>query len=173
MNAPRLIARLEGFAQTLPSAVAGVTDEEARWKPPGGAWSILEIVCHLADEEVQDFRTRLDLTLHQPGTPWPKIDPEGAARERRYNEQDLATTLDRFVRERRKTIAWLRALPAVIDWSAAHHHPTFGPIRAGDLLASWAAHDALHLRQIAKRLHEFAAEDAPGFSTAYAGEWRS
>jgi hypothetical protein len=39
------------------------------------------------------------------------------------------------------------------------------------LLASWAAHDALHLRQIARRLHGLAARDAGPYGVAYAGEW--
>ena len=46
-----------------------------------------------------------------------------------------------------------------------------GGLSAGDLLASWAAHDWLHLRQIAKRRHELTARDAGKFSIAYAGRW--
>jgi hypothetical protein len=145
---------------------------EATWKPPSGAWSILEIVCHLGDEEVDDFRTRLRLTLEDPSQDWPKIDPEGWARERRYNERDLGESLERFARERAASVAWLRSLRDV-DWSRAATHPRLGSLRAGDLMASWAAHDALHLRQIAKRLHELAAADAPGFDAGYAGEWRA
>ncbi|MBK7403801.1 MAG: hypothetical protein IPJ41_04000 [Phycisphaerales bacterium] len=62
---------------------------------------------------------------------------------------------------------------AKVDWNRAYHHPKLGSLRAGDLLAAWAAHDALHLRQIAKRMHELASHDAPGFDAAYAGEWRA
>ncbi|NUP91044.1 MAG: DinB family protein, partial [Candidatus Sumerlaeia bacterium] len=51
-----------------------------------------------------------------------------------------------------------------------HRHPKAGPLRAGDLLAAWAAHDALHLRQIAKRLLDLARRDAGGFKTDYAGD---
>jgi hypothetical protein len=36
-------------------------------------------------------------------------------------------------------------------------------------MASWAAHDALHLRQIAKRLYELTARDAGRYSAGYAG----
>jgi hypothetical protein len=173
MNTARLVARLEAFARVLPAAVACVDPDEARWKPPSGAWSVLEIVNHLADEEVEDFWTRLERTLRNPDEPWERIDPERAARERGYNERELRESVDRFVRARRESIVWLRGLPAEADWSVAHRHPAFGPIAAGDLLASWAAHDALHLRQIAKRLHELASRDAPGFETGYAGEWRA
>ena len=56
MNDLKLIESLERFAQMLPAVVHGVAPDNARWKPPDGAWSILEIVCHLADEEELDFR---------------------------------------------------------------------------------------------------------------------
>jgi hypothetical protein len=175
MNTQPAIARLERFPAALQAAVATVCADEARFKPPSGAWSILEAVCHLADEETDDFRARLAFVLDRTPGPWRPIDPEGWARDRRYNEQDLSTAIARLTAERAKSVAWLRALPAGADWSLAYQHPKFGPIRAGDLLASWAAHDALHLRQIAKRLWELAARDAGegGFSTAYAGEWKA
>jgi hypothetical protein len=40
-------------------------------------------------------------------------------------------------------------------------------------MVSWAAHDMLHLRQIAKRLFQIAQRDGDGFSTDYAGEWKA
>jgi hypothetical protein len=170
MNHTALITRLDRFARVLPPLVQHLPDEDAKFKPPSGAWSILEIVCHLGDEEVEDFRTRLQMTLEDPEKDWPKIDPEGIAKSRRYNEQDLTKALDRFVRERAASIDWLRALKNP-NWDRAYIHPKFGPQTAGMLLASWAAHDALHLRQIAKRLYELAARDGAPHTTGYAGEW--
>lgn len=170
MTPTLLISRLERFAAVLPPLVADLPDEDARFKPPTGAWSILEITCHLADEEVEDFRARLRLTLEDPTQDWPPIDPEAAARDRHYNAQNLTHTLDRFARERTASIAWLRSLSNP-DWDRAFVHKKFGPQTAGMLLASWAAHDALHLRQIAKRLFELAARDGAPHTTGYAGEW--
>jgi hypothetical protein len=169
MNTQLLIGRLAGFAQTLPAAVAGVSDDDARWRPEHDSWSILEVVVHLADEELDDFRTRTELTLRDPELPWPPIDPEGAAVERRYNEADLGATVNRFVRVRSESITWLRQLRDP-DWSRTHCHK-LGDIRAGDVLAAWVAHDALHLRQIAKRLFQLTQRDAGEYSTAYAGRW--
>ncbi|MFG0274384.1 MAG: DinB family protein [Phycisphaerales bacterium] len=170
MDSARLIARLEGTPAALVSLLAGIPAEDARWKPSPTDWSILEIVCHLGDEEVEDFRMRLRLTLERPDEAWPPIDPEGAARERRYNEQDFGAALARFGSERAASMQWLRSLGAV-DWTAAYQHPKFGPIAAGELLVSWATHDALHLRQIAKRLLQLAERDGAGFKSAYAGNW--
>lgn len=171
MNAAALIQRLDGFPPVLMGMVKMVTPEQARFKPPSGAWSILEIVCHLGDEEVDDFRTRLRLTQEDPAAPWPGIDPERWAIERKYNEQDLKVAADRFVRERQESVRWLRSL-ARPDWEVATMRP-HGPLRAGDLLVAWAAHDALHVRQIVKRLYELAGEDGQpeGYQARYAGEW--
>jgi hypothetical protein len=146
--------------------------EECRFKPSSGAWSILEIINHLADEDRDDFRARLKSTLENPATPWPPTDPEGWAIERKYQDQDLTESLARFERERVETVRWLRSLDNP-DWSKAYIHPRHGPVHAGELLASWPAHDALHIRQIAKRLFELAQREgaAAGFGIGYAGQW--
>lgn len=170
MNAAGLVASLEAFAGALPGAVRGLGEADARWKPPSGAWSVVEIVSHLADEEVEDFRRRLELTLRDPAAPWPGIDPEGWARERKYNERGLGESVERFLEERRASLAWLKGIGEA-DWSRAHAHPALGSLRAGDLMGSWAAHDWLHLRQIAKRRYELAARNAGGFGVGYAGKW--
>jgi hypothetical protein len=170
MNVEALVASLASFEQALPAAVGGLSEADARVRSPGGAWSVVEIVNHLADEEALDFRQRLELTLRDPSLPWPRNDPEGWARDRRYNERGLAESVARFIGARRASLAWLRSLPAQ-DWGKVHLHPTAGPLAAGDLLASWAAHDWLHLRQIAKRRYELAARDGAGFSVVYAGPW--
>ena len=54
-------------AETIHRMVNGVSDEQARWKPTPEDWSILEVINHLYDEEREDFRTRIDYTLHRPG----------------------------------------------------------------------------------------------------------
>ena len=61
--ADRLAANADAFA----ALVDGVSDEQARWQPEPTQWSILEVVNHLADEEVEDFRRRMETTLLHPG----------------------------------------------------------------------------------------------------------
>ena len=53
-------------AETIHSYVNGLTVEQARWKPTPNDWSILEVINHLYDEEREDFRVRIDYTLHRP-----------------------------------------------------------------------------------------------------------
>jgi len=154
----------------LSALLAGVTDEQMRWKPRAEDWSVLEVLRHLLDEEREDFGTRVFMTLASPTESWPGIDPAGWPAARRYNEADPTATLAALASAREESVKRLRALHSP-DWSAAHRHPKFGPIRAGDLLASWAAHDLLHLRQITKRLFEYHALRSAPFETRYAGQW--
>jgi hypothetical protein len=170
VNLPGIIARLRANARVITHLVSDISDEQARWRPEPAKWSTLEVVTHLADEEVEDFRARVDSTLNRPGAAWSPIDPEGWAVERRYNEGTLSESLDRFTRSRAESVDWLEGLVAP-DWALAHEHPRFGPIRAGDLLTSWVAHDHIHIRQLNRLQREFLVASVSGYSPAYAGRW--
>jgi hypothetical protein len=150
--------------------VAGVDTAQARWKPTPDDWSILEVINHLYDEERDDFRTRFDMTLHQPGVEWPPIDPQQWVIDRRYNERDFTESVQGFMTEREKSLAWLRSLGAV-DLQTEYRHPVFGSMRAGDMLGSWVAHDCLHIRQLNELHYQFLAQFAGPFDVSYAGDW--
>jgi hypothetical protein len=167
MDVDRLIESLASFPAVLRGALHGVTQAEARRAPPSGGWSLLEAVTHIAEEEQLDFRPRVERTLRDGSEAWDPIDPEGWVTERRYNEGDLEQALARFEAERARSVDWLRGLGDA-DWESAHPHPV-GDLRAGDLLASWAAHDWLHLRQIARLRVERVKRHAEPFDTRYAG----
>jgi hypothetical protein len=168
MDAPALIARLERLPATLEALLLGLPDADWRYRSKPGAWSILEVVGHLLAEETDDFRARLRLTLEDAKQAWPRIDPEGAITERKFQDEEPAVLLARFCDERARSIAWLRSLRAP-RWDVSHLPPKPPPLHAGDLLASWAAHDARHLEQIAKRLHALAARDGAPYEVGYAG----
>jgi hypothetical protein len=72
-SARRDLARLPGVLGAL------LTDlDDALWRarPAPGEWSPVEIVCHLRDEEAEDFGARLRVVL-EGGTRFTSIDPEG------------------------------------------------------------------------------------------------
>lgn len=148
---------------------AGVPAEQARWRPSDDAWSLLEVIGHLHDEEREDFRTRVDLTLHQPRNEWPPIDPAGWVTARAYNAQTLPQMLNAWLAERETSLAWLRALKAP-NWDSTHSNPQ-GSMRAGDVLAAWLAHDYLHIRQLNELRYLWHARAAQPYSVQYAGDW--
>ncbi|MCA8961903.1 MAG: DinB family protein [Planctomycetes bacterium] len=161
-----MTAHLEAFR----AIYSAMTAEEARWRPSETEWSSLEILAHLVDEERDDFRTRVDLTLHRPDEPWPPIDPSGWVITRRYAERDLRETWEEFETERARSLAWIAGLEEP-DWERSRLHPVAGELRAGDLMASWETHDVLHLRQVVRVRHRFLVARREPYSTRYAGEW--
>ena len=149
--------------------VAGMTHVEARSKPSPEAWSVLEVICHLYDEEREDFRQRLDIMLHRPHEQLPPIDPEGWVTARQYNQRDLAEMLDNFAAERAQSLVWLKGLSAA-NWEAEYVTP-YGSMKAGDMLASWVAHDNLHMRQLVELRRSRLVSLAAPYDVGYAGEW--
>lgn len=177
MNIDALIDRLSRFPLALRGTVQIAQGDDLRWSPQPGTWSIHEVVCHLADEEEEDFADRLRRTLAEPIQSWPKLDLEGVSERRGYLQRDVHSELERFCTLRDANVHWLRGV-ATSDrsgsvWTRSYPHPKVGPIPTGELLTAYAAHDALHLRQIAKRLFELAARDGAPHPTRYAGEWKA
>ena len=184
MDYPYLLSQFRAMPERLRALAAGLSPQQARYKPSADvaiaqqspesnaqhlSWSVLEVLNHLVDEEIHDFRSHLDFILHQAGNQWEAIDPQGWVTERKYNERDLQATLDNFQRERAASIAWLDSL-GDIDWETPYVSE-FGTMRAGDMFACWVAHDGLHLRQLAE-LHRALLEQAVGdYDVSYAGEW--
>ena len=168
-NLTYYVERFYANVGVFENLVSGVSMEQARWKPSAEEWSFVEVVNHLYDEERDDFRARLDSLLHHPEREWPPIDPQGWALERKYNERALDESLSRFLEERRKSIAWLNGLkePRLEN---QYERPQ-GVLSAGDLLASWLAHDFLHIRQLARLHWQYLNSLCTPFKTAYAGEW--
>ena len=166
MNPEDLIRNLEKNGESILSLFVRISESEALWKPAPEKWSLIEILNHLCDEEREDFRKRLSLVLENPEQDWPPIDPQGWAREHDYQSRNLEKTLMDFKKERTKSLKWLRSLDSP-EWTNEHRHPQIGGLKAGDLLASWAAHDLFHIRQIANTLFSYFSENAQPFSTQY------
>lgn len=168
MDTEALVTFLRRTVNSLPALVENLSDEQFRWNPPSGNWSILEILGHLLAEERFDFRPRVQATLDDPNQPWPSYDPEGIVAKEQFNLKDPNQVLCEFIQERNDSLRWLESL-ADADWEKCYQHPSIGPLRAGDLFASWVAHDQLHIRQIAKRCYEMINEKCQPYQTAYAG----
>ncbi len=176
MDAPRLLQRLTVFPAALQTLCEGVADDDHSWRPEDGGWCLRELVAHLADEEGEDFRARLEFVLDEREGAFDSIDPEGWVAARRYRDRPVAQSLERFAAARVETLARLRkrldaAGPSGLDWSLHWTHPRFADLHAGDLLGALAAHDALHLRQLARLLHSLAERDAAPYEVGYAGSW--
>jgi len=164
-----LISRLKMHAATINTLAAGISDAQAAWKPAPGQWSVLEVLNHLLDEEIEDFRAHLDFILFHPDQPWPRIDPQGWVALRAYNQRRLAPSLAAFNQARQDSLAWLAGLNTP-DWNSVYQLP-FGPLCAGDLAAAWVGHDLLHIRQLVELHWAAAVRDFAPYRLDYAGSW--
>lgn len=167
------VERLRSFPRLLEAVLVDLPNAEWRWKPRPEDWAIAEIMGHLAREEREDFRPRLERTLRNPAEAWPTMDPQGDVTKFNDLEGEPRVFLDEFTRLRQDNLEWLASLGPLdsVDWRKAHHHPKGFKIHAGDLLASWADHDTLHARQLIKRRHQLIERAAGEFGCLYAGEW--
>ncbi len=145
------------------------SEDEFRWRPKPNKWNLLDIICHLYDEEREDFKQRTKSVLEDPSKPLPLFDPTLWVTERRYSEQDFNLKLEDFLQERQRSIEWLNSLKNP-QWENEYLHPKMGPLSAKFFLSNWLAHDYLHIRQILHLKHlylkKFHEDDLD-----YAGIW--
>ncbi len=169
MSPDTIIRQLERHRQVFQTLLADRLPPEYTWKLNPDQWCLLEIVNHLRDEEIEDFRTRVQHCLEKTGTP-PPIDPEGWVKDRHYLQQDYETVLQAFLQARDESIAWLKDLSHP-DWDRGYQHSTMGPLSARFFLTNWLAHDYLHLRQITRLQYDYLQVQQEPLSIKYAGNW--
>ncbi|MDF1514888.1 MAG: DinB family protein [Anaerolineae bacterium] len=167
MDPTRFIAQLEQNANIINTLLRNIAADQSRWKPATDRWSILEVVNHLYDEEREDFRLHLNIMLHTPAAPWPPIDPEGWITARQYNQREFIPSVQNFIAERQRSLAWLRSLPSP-NWDNTVQAP-WGIFHAGDMLASWVVHDQWHIQQLVQLIRDNTITAAAPYITTYAG----
>jgi hypothetical protein len=169
MKFTELYQELVNSTEIIRALIANISQEEARIKPTAEDWSILEVICHLYDEEREDFREHLDFILHRQTEEWHRIDPQSWVTARKYNEQDFIEMQMKFFEERRKSLDWLIDLFDA-DWEITYASE-YGSVPAGEMFASWVAHDNLHIRQLVE-LKRFQIEKiTQPYGIVYAGDW--
>ncbi|NNK81229.1 MAG: DinB family protein [Flavobacteriales bacterium] len=149
--------------------LTGLDEGLYRWRQSDEKWNILEIVCHLRDEERDDFRERTWRVLEDAEGPLPSIDPVAWVKQRHYDTQNYQEALNEFFHEREASLKWLQLLD-VPRWDNSYQHPKLGPLSAELFLANWLAHDYLHIRQIIKLKFDYLKESS-GIDLSYAGDW--
>lgn len=169
MEFKTLYQELTQSTQMIRSLLAGISQEEAQIKPSPGRWSILEVVCHLYDEEREDFREHLDFILHRQDEEWHPISPFAWVKLRKYNQQNFSKVKNNFFRERTKSLTWLKSLKNT-NWDTKYTNKKRS-ITAGDMFSSWVAHDNLHVRQLVELRRQYVERITKPYHIGYAGDW--
>ncbi len=164
-----LYQELVDSTEMIRAMLVGIDQEQSQIKPDQKSWSILEVICHLYDEEREDFREHLDFVLHRQNEEYHVIDPQGWITSRKYNEQDFEEMEAKFFAERKASLEWLKTISAS-DWDTTYTSE-YGSLSAGEMFSCWVAHDNLHIRQFVElRRHRIEMITRP-YPIEYAGDW--
>jgi DinB superfamily len=169
MDHQKIIEALEMNEGIFRHILAPDLPMDIHWRPKPGKWNLLEVACHLRDEEVFDFRSRTEHVLEYPELPMPTFNPLDWIIDHKYAEQDFLTVVTDFIRERKSSIQWLQGLKNP-EWKNVYEHPKIGAMSAELFLTNWLAHDYLHIRQI-NRMHYHFLKEFTGINLQYAGDY--
>ena len=169
MKVSFIIKKLAANQDVFQHLFAGLSKKEIIWRPYPTHWCLLEILCHLQDNEHEDFKVRVQSVLENHRTPFVSIEPSLWVKERAYITQNFEEQLTAFLQKRKESIKWLENLkqPA---WENTYYHETYGKLTARNLLVNWLAHDNLHIRQIT-RIKYLYLQTHSGEDLSYAGKW--
>lgn len=171
MDVDYCLHELTANARVIETLINAFDESQARWRPHEMEWSALEVMCHLRDEEREDFPFRIRHLLSGSGEKWPPILPAKWVVERNYAQDDLRQALAHFLAERARNVNWLAALNAP-DWQTRYTYEPLEGLLAADLLAAWTVHDLLHIRQLNELKYKYGEHvHFGGRMIAYAGEW--
>ena len=124
-----------------------LTEEDARWKPAPGRFSVAEVLAHLSHSEGHCYRKRLDRFLAETR---PEFEPDDAQMYLGlYRDADPEDAFDQLEAQREDNLEFLRTLPAGAGERLALHKE-YGEITLSQMLNEWALHDLGHIRQVAE-----------------------
>ena len=106
-----LTAALSLQPDEMKSALGGLSDSQARFKPGPQEWSIKEVVSHLIDGE-RVFSYRLLRVSRKDKTPLPGFEQDDYVREANADEIALANLLDEFTFLRRANLLAIKNMSA-------------------------------------------------------------
>src|ERR1700674_5917235 len=138
---------LEATPGILRSLMTELTEEDARWKPAPGRFSVAEVLAHLSHSEGHCYRMRLDRFMAETR---PEFESDDAQLYLDlYRDADPEDAFDHFEEQRETNIEFIRGLPGS-DGSRVALHKEAGEITLAQMLHEWAMHDLGHIRQIAE-----------------------
>ena len=150
-----MIAQYAAGYDEVAEAMKGFPAGELTAHPLPGKWSAAEIVHHLADSETASaLRIRKLLAEEHPIIQG--YDQDRYAKRLRYNERDIAPSLDAF-RAARATTAQLLPGLTDADWTREGWHTDTGRYSAEAWLRIYAVHAHGHAAQI-RRLKDALAK---------------
>jgi uncharacterized damage-inducible protein DinB len=128
------------------ASVAGLTRDDLKARPGPGAWSILEVVVHLADSDAISI-DRMKRILTEDNPPLLYADETAYVARLHTHEQDLEDALTLLEVGRRQWARVLRLLPDEAFTRSGQHNRR-GTVLLGNLVGLYIKHIDEHLKFI-------------------------
>lgn len=133
-------------ASAIGTLIQSLSEARLRTRPAPGKWSIVEIIAHLAEDElVASWRYRQ--MLEHPGCALAGFDQDQWAAWGHYGEWNSKEALDLFRLLRNANLRMLRSLSPE-EWASSGAHAERGSMTVRSLALHMAGHDLNHLEQI-------------------------
>ncbi len=140
---------LNEFIHTLPR-------EMWQFRPAPDRWTIHEIICHLADAEVNGY-VRLRKLLAEPGDTVGLYDQDAWTTHLDYHQHSVVNAVELFRILRQSNMSWLRSLDDDA-WSTTIQHPERGKMSLDDWLVAYDDHLEGHIKQMTGNLEAWRAQ---------------
>jgi uncharacterized damage-inducible protein DinB len=141
-----IIERVKTLPDRVAAEIEGLSEDELRWRPADGAWSLKEVCGHLRDDSEVWWR-RLSMMVKEADPVLPAYDQEALVREHAYQDADIAAVLADFKRLRLEMVELLSGLEPE-GWKRTGQHPNWGRVRVRQGIAMMIRHTEGHLEQV-------------------------
>ena len=154
------IAAVESYlagSENLRAAVADLSREQVVARPIPGRWSVLEVVCHLADTDA-NIAHRLKRVLSEDRPAFERVQPDLMRAALAYDARDIDEELAIFDLGRRQIARILKASPPEA-WERVGVVGDRGDRTVGQMVNGAIEHVAHHLKFIVEKRHALRVTD--------------
>jgi len=140
------IEALRVLPEQLREEVESLSEEQLRFRPGEGQWSLKEVIGHLRDfAEIDHDRLVRMISMENPLLPG--HDQEALVRERKYQEADLRVVLGELASFREQTVHVLTELVDA-NWARQGRHEEVGRFSIRQFVERLVRHEAMHLEHV-------------------------
>jgi uncharacterized damage-inducible protein DinB len=143
---PYLPVGLETTAMLLESEAARVTADRYDHRPDPDRFSFREVIAHIADWE-PIMLSRIRAGVDAPGSTIEAFDEVQWAKDHDYAHQDPEESMQRFLKDRRATLEYVRAISRE-KMANTVIHPERGVMSVADIAHMIVCHDLYHVVQL-------------------------